>query len=132
MSIEDYIVNPAMRRLQVLHFIGIGGAGMGGIAEVLINEGYKVTGSDIAENAVVQRLVRLGAKINIGHAEANVENASVVVVSSAIDETNVEIKAARANMRNRLHQEKQKWQHLITQINGSTHYCECSARELQR
>ena len=96
MSIEDYIVNPAMRRLQILHFIGIGGAGMGGIAEVLLNEGYKVTGSDINENAVVQRLVGLGAKINIGHAEANVENASVVVVSSAIDETNVEIKAARA------------------------------------
>jgi len=96
LSIEDYIVNPAMRRLQILHFIGIGGAGMGGIAEVLLNEGYKVTGSDINENAVVQRLVGLGAKINIGHAEANVENASVVVVSSAIDETNVEIKAARA------------------------------------
>ncbi|WP_210562363.1 UDP-N-acetylmuramate--L-alanine ligase [Psychrosphaera aestuarii] len=84
-----------MRRLQTLHFIGIGGAGMGGIAEVLLNEGYKVTGSDINENAVVQRLKGLGATITIGHLKENVEEASVVVVSSAIDETNVEIIAAR-------------------------------------
>ena len=84
-----------MRRLQTLHFIGIGGAGMGGIAEVLINEGYSVTGSDINENAVVQRLKGLGASVSIGHEKRNVENASVVVVSSAIDETNVEIIAAR-------------------------------------
>ncbi len=84
-----------MRRLQTLHFIGIGGAGMGGIAEVLLNEGYKVTGSDINENAVVQRLNGLGATISIGHKKENVAQASVVVVSSAIDETNVEIIAAR-------------------------------------
>lgn len=84
-----------MRRLQVLHFIGIGGAGMGGIAEVLLNEGYRVTGSDINENAVVRRLRNLGATVHIGHEPENVEQASVVVVSSAIDETNVEIIAAR-------------------------------------
>jgi len=84
-----------MRRLQVIHFIGIGGAGMGGIAEVLINEGYKVTGSDINRNAVVERLTGLGAQINIGHKPENVAQASVVVVSSAIDESNVEIIAAR-------------------------------------
>ena len=95
MSIQDNIVNPAMRRLQTLHFIGIGGAGMGGIAEVLLNEGYTVTGSDINENAVVQRLKGLGATVFIGHDSQNVSNASVVVVSSAIDETNVEIIAAR-------------------------------------
>ena len=84
-----------MRRLQVIHFIGIGGAGMGGIAEVLINEGYRVTGSDINHNAVVSRLTDLGATVNIGHSAENVAAASVVVVSSAIDETNVEIIAAR-------------------------------------
>lgn len=84
-----------MRRLQTLHFIGIGGAGMGGIAEVLLNEGYSVTGSDISENAVVQRLKGLGAIVSIGHEKRNVADASVVVVSSAIDETNVEIIAAR-------------------------------------
>ncbi|MDA8621813.1 UDP-N-acetylmuramate--L-alanine ligase [Psychrosphaera sp.] len=84
-----------MRRMQTLHFIGIGGAGMGGIAEVLLNEGYKVTGSDINENAVVQRLKGLGATITIGHVKESVEDASVVVVSSAIDETNVEIITAR-------------------------------------
>jgi UDP-N-acetylmuramate--alanine ligase len=84
-----------MRKLQVLHFIGIGGAGMGGIAEVLLNEGYKVTGSDINENAVVQRLKNLGATVAIGHRAENVEHASVIVVSSAIDETNIEIITAR-------------------------------------
>lgn len=96
MSIQDSYVNPAMRRLQTLHFIGIGGAGMGGIAEVLLNEGYQVSGSDINENNVVLRLKNLGADVAIGHAAKNVENASVVVVSSAIDETNVEIIEARA------------------------------------
>lgn len=84
-----------MRKLQIIHFIGIGGAGMGGIAEVLLNEGYQVTGSDINQNTVVNRLVSLGANVSIGHRAENVENASVVVVSSAIDETNAEIKAAR-------------------------------------
>lgn len=95
LSIQDNIVNPAMRKLQAIHFIGIGGAGMGGIAEVLLNDGYQVTGSDINENVVVQRLKRLGAKTFIGHESDNVLGSSVVVVSSAIDENNVEIIAAR-------------------------------------
>ena len=58
---------PEMRRVKQIHFVGIGGAGMGGIAEVLLNEGYQISGSDIAENAVVKRLVALGAKVHIGH-----------------------------------------------------------------
>ncbi len=84
-----------MRRLQTIHFIGIGGAGMGGIAEVLLNEGYQVAGSDITPNAVVQRLREQGARVHIGHAAENLKDASVVVVSSAIDETNIEIIEAR-------------------------------------
>lgn len=86
---------PSMRRVKQIHFVGIGGAGMGGIAEVLVNEGYQVTGSDIAESAVTNRLVSLGAKVFFGHQADNVENASVVVVSSAIKEDNVEVVAAR-------------------------------------
>lgn len=85
---------PSMRRVRQIHFVGIGGAGMGGIAEVLLNEGYDITGSDIAENAVTGRLSSLGAKIFIGHNAINVENASVVVVSSAIKPDNVEVVAA--------------------------------------
>ncbi|HID83465.1 MAG TPA: UDP-N-acetylmuramate--L-alanine ligase [Chromatiales bacterium] len=83
-------------RLGQIHFIGVGGAGMGGIAEVLLNLGYQVSGSDIAENAVTRRLIELGAKISLGHSAENVEGAGVVVVSSAIDESNPEIQAARA------------------------------------
>ena len=85
----------AMRRVERIHFVGIGGAGMGGIAEVLVNEGYNVSGSDIAPNAVTERLITLGAKVSFGHAEANVTGASVVVVSSAINPANPEVAAAR-------------------------------------
>ena len=88
---------PSMRRIKQIHFVGIGGAGMGGIAEVLLNEGYAVTGSDIAENAVTERLSALGAKIFISHVADNVQNASVVVVSSAIKPDNVEVVAAHDN-----------------------------------
>ena len=56
---------PEMRRVKTIHFVGIGGAGMGGIAEVLLNEGYQITGSDIGENPVVKRLSALGAKVTI-------------------------------------------------------------------
>ncbi|WP_440054216.1 UDP-N-acetylmuramate--L-alanine ligase [Pseudoalteromonas sp. T1lg65] len=87
----------AMRRINTIHFIGIGGAGMGGIAEVLAYEGYRITGSDIAKSAMTQRLESAGATVFIGHAEANVATADVVVVSSAIDESNPEIIAAKAN-----------------------------------
>lgn len=84
----------AMRRVERIHFVGIGGAGMGGIAEVLVNEGYKVSGSDISSNPVVERLARLGAQIYIGHSAENIQGASVVVVSSAIKTDNPEVAAA--------------------------------------
>jgi len=86
---------PGMRRVKQIHFVGIGGAGMGGIAEVLLNEGYIVTGSDISESAVTNRLISLGAKIYFSHEAGNIENANVVVVSSAIKEDNVEVQTAR-------------------------------------
>lgn len=87
---------PEMRRVQRIHFVGIGGAGMGGIAEVLLNEGYQISGSDIGENDVVKRLAKFGADITIGHASKNVVGASVIVVSTAIDQNNPEIIAAKA------------------------------------
>ncbi|WP_416380539.1 MULTISPECIES: UDP-N-acetylmuramate--L-alanine ligase [unclassified Gilliamella] len=86
---------PVMKRVKHIHFVGIGGAGMGGIAEVLANEGYQISGSDIAENAVTQHLETLGAKIVIGHAAENVRNSSVVVISSAISQDNIEVITAR-------------------------------------
>lgn len=86
---------PEMRRVNQIHFIGIGGAGMSGIAEVLLNEGYQISGSDIADGIVTQRLSAAGAKVFIGHQAENISGASVVVVSTAIDETNPEIIAAR-------------------------------------
>ncbi|PNH96236.1 UDP-N-acetylmuramate--L-alanine ligase [Vibrio diazotrophicus] len=86
---------PEMRRVKCIHFIGIGGAGMSGIAEVLLNEGYQITGSDIAANTVTERLERIGASVFIGHQASNIDQASVVVVSTAINEQNPEIQAAR-------------------------------------
>ena len=83
-----------MRRIHRIHFIGIGGVGMGGIAEVLLNVGYRVQGSDLAENKITRRLGELGAEIRIGHAAENVSNADVVVVSSAVRADNVELLAA--------------------------------------
>ena len=79
---------PEMRRVNQIHFIGIGGAGMSGIAEVLLNEGYQISGSDIADGAVTQRLAKAGAKVFNGHQAENIEGASVVVASSAINESN--------------------------------------------
>ncbi len=87
---------PEMRRIETIHFVGIGGAGMCGIAEVLANQGYKVTGSDIKASAVTERLVGLGVIVYIGHNASNIDHADVVVVSSAIDKTNPEIQAALA------------------------------------
>jgi UDP-N-acetylmuramate--alanine ligase len=80
-----------MRRIHRIHFVGIGGSGMGGIAEVLINLGYAVSGSDLRSNAVVARLERLGARIVIGHSADNVAAADVVVVSSAVARDNPEV-----------------------------------------
>ncbi|TKB51271.1 UDP-N-acetylmuramate--L-alanine ligase [Ferrimonas sediminicola] len=88
---------PAMRRVKAIHFVGIGGAGMGGIAEVLVNEGYAISGSDIAENAVTERLRALGATIHIGHDARWIEEKDVVVVSTAIKQDNPEVVAARAD-----------------------------------
>jgi len=82
-------------KVKNVHFVGIGGAGMSGIAEVLINLGFKVTGSDLAKNATTQRLASFGAKVYQGHATENLSAADVVVVSSAVNEKNPEIIAAR-------------------------------------
>ena len=84
------------RQLGPIHFVGIGGIGMSGIAEVLANLGYAVQGSDVAESANVKRLASLGIKIAIGHKAENVEGAAVLVVSSAIKRDNPELVAARA------------------------------------
>ncbi|CAN0618195.1 UDP-N-acetylmuramate--L-alanine ligase [Burkholderia multivorans] len=78
-----------------IHFVGIGGAGMSGIAEVLVNLGYEVSGSDISRNAVTDRLEALGARIAIGHDAANIEGANAVVVSTAVRSDNPEVLAAR-------------------------------------
>ncbi len=86
---------PEMRRIKTIHFVGIGGAGMCGIAEVLLNQGYAVTGSDIRQSPVTQRLVNLGAQVFIGHRTENVESADVVVYSSAVNSENPELVAAR-------------------------------------
>ncbi|WP_227743674.1 UDP-N-acetylmuramate--L-alanine ligase [Hafnia alvei] len=86
---------PEMRRVRHIHFVGIGGAGMGGIAEVLANEGYQISGSDLAPNPVTQQLTELGAQIYFNHRPENVKDASVVVVSTAISADNPEIVAAR-------------------------------------
>ncbi|WP_428945190.1 UDP-N-acetylmuramate--L-alanine ligase [Pantoea sp. FN060301] len=86
---------PEMRRVRHIHFVGIGGAGMGGIAEVLANEGYQISGSDLAPNAVTQHLSKLGATLYFNHRPENVSDASVVVVSTAVSQDNPEIIAAR-------------------------------------
>jgi UDP-N-acetylmuramate--alanine ligase len=84
-----------MRRIKNIHFIGIGGAGMGGIAEVFHNLGYVISGSDIADNSMVKHLRDLDINIHIGHHSGNIDEVHVVVVSSAIDEGNAEIAAAK-------------------------------------
>lgn len=86
---------PEMRRIRCIHFIGIGGAGMCGIAEVLLNQGYQISGSDAKAGKTTERLQQLGATVFIGHAAENIANAHVVVVSTAIDDNNPEIIAAR-------------------------------------
>lgn len=85
---------PEMRRIQHIHFVGIGGSGMCGIAEVMHNQGYQVSGSDIKEGPVTERLREIGIEVHIGHDSKNISNTDVVVVSSAIDRQNPEIQAA--------------------------------------
>src|SRR5688572_20001519 len=88
------ISDDRMRRMSCIHFVGIGGSGMGGIAEVLLNLGYQVRGSDLKPNAVTERLQKLGADIVFGHDAANIGAANVVVVSSAVSAANPEVRAA--------------------------------------
>jgi UDP-N-acetylmuramate--alanine ligase len=83
------------RKLQHIHMVGIGGTGMNGIAEVLINLGYRVTGSDIQENEATLRLSGLGAGVSIGHRAENIRGADVVVISSAVRDDNPEVQEAR-------------------------------------
>ncbi len=85
---------PEMRRIRRIHFVGIGGAGMCGIAEVLMNLGYQVSGSDLKRSAVTDRLEDFGARVDIGHRAENVQEADVLVVSSAINTANPEVSAA--------------------------------------
>jgi len=84
-------------KVKRVHFVGIGGAGMSGIAEVLVTQGYRVSGSDVAASAVTARLAALGIAITIGHAPANVAGADAVVVSTAIASDNPEVAAARGH-----------------------------------
>src|SRR5207249_4212412 len=82
-------------RPQHLHFTGIGGIGMSGIAEVLLNLGYTVSGSDLKMTPITERLAGLGATVYEGHAAENIGGAKALVVSSAVDETNPEVQEAR-------------------------------------
>ena len=83
-------------KVKHVHFVGIGGSGMSGIAEVLLNLGYQVSGSDLSDGPVTQRLRRLGATVGIGHDAAHLQGADAVVISSAVKSDNVEVAAARA------------------------------------
>jgi UDP-N-acetylmuramate--alanine ligase len=89
------MVKPTYSKLKHIHMIGIGGTGMNGIAEVLINLGYKVSGSDSGTNEATARLTKLGAKVALGHQPENVHGADVVVTSTAIREDNLEVREAR-------------------------------------
>jgi len=94
----DNLQNPlpikVLGKVKQIHFVGIGGTGMNGIAEVLFNLGYAVSGSDIKESSVTQHLTQLGIQVFIGHQADNISQADVVVVSTAIDKTNPEVAAA--------------------------------------
>ena len=85
-------------KIKRIHFIGIGGSGMSGIAEVLINQGYEVSGSDMTTTSVTNHLEQLGAKIFFNHASENIEGSQVVVVSNAIDPSNPEVTTAKESM----------------------------------
>ena len=84
-------------KVKHVHFVGIGGSGMSGIAEVLVNLGYQVSGSDLADSAVTQRLSKLGATVHLGHAPSNIVGADAVVTSTAVHSSNPEILAARSS-----------------------------------
>ena len=82
-------------RIKKIHFIGIGGSGMSGLAQIYHYLGYQVSGSDIKDSQIIRRLKKIGIKINIEHSEFNVIGAEIVVMSSAINTTNVEFKSAK-------------------------------------
>src|SRR5438093_11712130 len=86
------------RKIQHIHFVGVGGAGMSGIAEVLLTLGYHVTGSDLHESESVRRIRALGGTVFIGHAASHIGNAQVVVVSSAVPPSNPEFVTAKAKV----------------------------------
>ena len=91
----DKLISAMQSRIKHIHLIGVGGVGMGGIAEVLLNLGNQVSGTDLRENALIRHLRRLGATIQIGHDASHLEGADVIVVSTAIDQENPELIAAR-------------------------------------
>ena len=95
--IESFV--PEMRRIKTIHFIGVGGAGISGIAEVLLNQGYKITGSDVVSSTNTDRLKKMGAEIYIGHQAQNIESSDVVVYSSAIRADNPEMVAANITVK---------------------------------
>jgi len=95
-SAQQALAYATMPRIKRIHMLGIGGSGMAGIAEVLLNLGYQVSGSDLKDSAATRRLQQLGARIAFGHSADQVEGATVVVVSTAVKEDNPEVIAARA------------------------------------
>ena len=99
MNSKKKFLSPRMGRVEHIHFVGIGGAGMCGIAEVLKNEGYRITGSDLSESRVVQYLRSIGIEVYIGHHAQNIGGADVVVRSTAVRDDNPEIVAAFAEMK---------------------------------
>ena len=96
---EEHFLSPMMGRVEHIHFVGIGGAGMCGIAEVLKNQGYEITGSDLSESRMVQYLRSKEIKIDIGHCAENISGADVVVRSTAVLDDNPEIVAAKEQMK---------------------------------
>ncbi len=92
---REFKIPGEMRRVRHIHFVGIGGSGMSGIAEVMINQGYQVTGSDLSSSASVDRLIGLGAEIEIGHSKDNLKGSDVLVISSAVSMENPEVVAAQ-------------------------------------
>ena len=80
---------------EVIHFIGIGGIGMSGLAQIMKNMGFKIQGSDLNTNKNTERLIRSGIKVYIGHHQKNLRKATMIIISSAINKNNKELKAAR-------------------------------------
>src|SRR5262245_4283467 len=95
-KVENMNFTSDMDGIEHIHFVGIGGAGMGGIAEVMVNQGYQVSGSDLSENAVTKHLRDLGVTIMKGHSPENIKKADLLVLSSAIPTNNPEVLAAHA------------------------------------